>query len=64
MKQRTYAKAQAQYTDYTVQEPIELMAFLSSMMPQASRTKIKSLLSKRIVHVDNVIYLCTLNLLP
>ena len=53
MKQRTYAKAQ--YTDYTVQEPIELMAFLSSMMPQASRTKIKSLLSKRIVHVDNVI---------
>lgn len=55
MKQRTYAKARTQYTDYTVKEPIELMAFLSNMMPQASRTKIKSLLSKRIVHVDNVI---------
>lgn len=55
MKKKVYAKAQTQYTDYLVKEPIELMAFLSAMMPQASRTKIKSLLSKRIVFVDNVI---------
>ena len=55
MKTKTYAKAQAQYTDYIVKEPMELMAFLSAKMPQASRTKIKSLLSKRIVYVDNVI---------
>lgn len=57
MNKRTtpYAKARAQYTDYVVKEPMELMAFLSAMMPQASRTKIKSLLSKRIVYVDNVI---------
>ena len=55
MKTKTYAKAQAQYTDYIVKEPMELMTFLSAKMPQASRTKIKSLLSKRIVYVDNVI---------
>ena len=55
MKEKRYAKAQAQYTDYVVKEPTELMLFLSAMMPQASRTKIKSLLSKRIVYVDNTI---------
>lgn len=42
-----------QYTDYTVKEPMELMEFLAAMMPQASRTKLKSLLSKRIVFVDH-----------
>lgn len=31
------------------------MEFLATQMPQASRTKLKSLLSKRIVFVDNVI---------
>ena len=50
-----YAKARSQYTDYMVKEPMELMTFLSTVMPQASRTKIKSLLTKRIVYVDNVI---------
>ena len=54
-KERYSAKARAQYTDYTVREPMELMEFLAAMMPQASRTKLKSLLSKRIVYVDNVI---------
>lgn len=49
------ARAKNQYTNYMVKEPMELMTFLSSQMPQASRTKIKSLLSKRIVYVDNVI---------
>lgn len=48
-------KALAQYTDYVVREPMELMAFLTALMPDASRTKIKSLLSKRVVYVDNVI---------
>ena len=38
-----------------VKEPMELMEFLATQMPQASRTKLKSLLSKRIVFVDNVI---------
>ena len=48
-------KAKAQYTDYTVREPMELMEFLAARMPDASRTKLKSLLSKRVVYVDNVI---------
>ena len=48
-------KAMAQYTDYTVKEPMELMEFLAARMPDASRTKLKSLLSKRVVYVDNVI---------
>ena len=49
------ARARTQYTDYIVREPMELMEFLAAKMPDASRTKIKSLLSKRIVLVDNVI---------
>ncbi|MBQ8673036.1 MAG: RluA family pseudouridine synthase [Bacteroides sp.] len=49
------AKAQMQYTDYTVREPMELMQFLAARMPDASRTKLKTLLSKRVVFVDNVI---------
>lgn len=56
MKQKTtYAKAQNQYTDYLVREPMELMEFLASKMPQASRTKLKTLLAKRVVFVDNAI---------
>lgn len=49
------ARAKNQYTDYLVKEPAELMDFLAAKMPDASRTKLKSLLSKRIVYVDNVI---------
>lgn len=49
------ARARMQYTDYTVKEPKGLMEFLAEKMPQASRTKLKSLLSKRIVYVDNII---------
>ena len=55
MKEKRTARAQAQYTNYLVKEPMELMQFLASQMPQASRTKLKSLLSKRIVFVNNVI---------
>ncbi|MBQ8225740.1 MAG: RluA family pseudouridine synthase [Bacteroides sp.] len=49
------ARARNQYTDYLVKDPMELMEFLATKMPDASRTKLKSLLSKRIVYVDNVI---------
>lgn len=52
---RTAARARNQYTDYVVREPMTLMEFLSARMPQASRTKLKSLLSKRIVHVEQKI---------
>jgi len=52
---KTIARAKAQYTDYIVREHIELMEFLAARMPDASRTKLKTLLSKRVVLVDNVI---------
>ena len=52
-RNNTTARARAQYTTYQVKQPMELMEFLAAMMPQASRTKLKSLLSKRIVLVDN-----------
>lgn len=54
-KERIVARARTQYTDYIVKEPMELMEFLATKMPDASRTKLKSLLSKRIVYVDSVI---------
>lgn len=49
------AKARQQYTGYLVKEPMELMEFLAAKMPDASRTKLKTLLSKRVVYVDNTI---------
>ena len=54
-KEKITARARAQYTDYMVKEPMELMEFLAAKMPDASRTKLKSLLSKRIIYVDSVI---------
>ncbi|WP_297329858.1 RluA family pseudouridine synthase [uncultured Bacteroides sp.] len=54
-KEKRIARARTQYTDYLVKEPMELMDFLATQMPDASRTKLKSLLSKRIVYVDSVI---------
>lgn len=48
-------KVRANYTNYAVKEPMELMEFLAAMMPDASRTKLKTLLSKRVVLVDNAI---------
>ncbi|MDO4163133.1 MAG: RluA family pseudouridine synthase [Bacteroides sp.] len=53
--EKIVARARTQYTDYIVKEPMELMEFLAARMPQASRTKLKTLLSKRVVFVDNVI---------
>ena len=54
-KERIIARARTQYTDYMVKEPMELMEFLAAKMPDASRTKLKALLSKRVVYVDSVI---------
>ncbi|MDR0961174.1 MAG: RluA family pseudouridine synthase [Mediterranea sp.] len=54
-KEKPVARARTRYTDYTVNEPMELMTFLAAKMPQASRTKLKSLLAKRVVLVDNTI---------
>ena len=54
-KEKLVARARTQYTDYRVNEPAELMEFLAAKMPQASRTKLKTLLSKRVVYVDSVI---------
>ena len=54
-KEKITASARAQYTDYFVKEPMELMEFLAAKKPQERRTKMKSLLSKRVVYVDNVI---------
>ena len=55
MKRDLVARARTQYTNYMVKEPMGLMEFLAAKMPQASRTKLKLLLSKRVVYVDNVI---------
>lgn len=54
-KRTAAEKARAQYTDYLVKEPMGLMDFLAAKMPDASRTKLKSLLTKRVVYVDSVI---------
>lgn len=48
-------REKAKYTDYMVKEPMGLMEFLASKMPDASRTKLKSLLTKRVVFVDKKI---------
>lgn len=54
-KAKRAARVLAKYTTFPVKKPMELMDFLASQMPDASRTKLKSLLSKRVVYVDNVI---------
>jgi 23S rRNA pseudouridine1911/1915/1917 synthase len=55
MKEKKIARARSQYTDYPVHESMELMDFLMSKMPDASRTKLKELLSKQIVFVNSTI---------
>lgn len=52
---RPMARAAAKYTIYNVTEPDELMAFLIKKMDGVSRTRVKALLSNRVVLVDNVI---------
>lgn len=52
---RPMARAAAKYTIYNVTEPDELMAFLMKKMDGVSRTRVKALLTNRVVLVDNVI---------
>ncbi len=52
---RPMARAAAKYTIYNATEPDELMAFLMKKMDGVSRTRVKALLSNRVVLVDNVI---------
>lgn len=54
-KEKRATRALAKYTSFPVKKPMELMDFLASQMPDASRTKLKSLLTKRVVYVDHVI---------
>jgi len=49
------ARARSKYTNYKVYKPCELFDFLQEKMPDASRAKIKSFLSKRLVFVNKVI---------
>ena len=50
---RPRARAAAQYTIYNVTEPAELMEFLMKKMAGVSRTRVKALLSNRVVLVNN-----------
>ena len=54
-KSKPVARAKAKYTAYSVKEASELMDFLMNKIDGISRTTAKSLLSKRMVMVDNVI---------
>ncbi|CCY94088.1 RluA family pseudouridine synthase [Phocaeicola sp. HCN-6420] len=50
---RPVARAAAKYTIYNVTEPAELMEFLMKKMAGISRTRVKALLTNRVVLVDN-----------
>lgn len=50
---RPFPRAAAKYTVYPVTEPAELMEFLMKKMAGISRTRVKALLSNRVVMVDN-----------
>ena len=52
---RPMARKAAKYTILNVTEPAELMEFIIKKMDGISRNKVKSLLSNRVVLVDNVI---------
>lgn len=52
---RPMARKASQYTEFQVTEPAELMDFLMQKMSGISRNKVKSLLSNRVVLVDNTI---------
>ena len=51
-KRRSYARAQNKYTNYRVTEPTTLMEFLQEKMPEASRTRLKSFLSRRMIYIN------------
>lgn len=48
---RPVARAAAKYTIYNVTEPAELMEFLMKKMAGISRTRVKALLTNRVVLV-------------
>ena len=50
---RPRARAAAKYTVFNVHEPAELMEFLMKKMTGISRTRVKNLLTNRVVLVDN-----------
>ena len=52
---RPLARKAAKYTILNVTEPAELMDFIMKKMSGISRNKVKSLLTNRVVLVDNVI---------
>lgn len=54
-RRRNYARARNKYTNYRVHEPNTLMEFLMEKMPEASRTRIKSFLSRRMVYINKEI---------
>ena len=49
------ARAVAKYTVYNVNEPAELMDFLMQKMAGISRSKVKTMLTNRVILVDNII---------
>ena len=52
---RPVARRAAQYTTLNVTEPAELMSFIMKKMDGISRNKVKSMLTNRVILVDNVI---------
>lgn len=52
---RPVARAAAKYTIYNVSEPAELMDFLMQKMAGISRSKVKTMLTNRVILVDNTI---------
>ena len=52
---RPVARAASKYTEFQVTQPAELMEFLMQKMSGISRNKVKSLLTNRVVLVDNTI---------
>ena len=50
---RPQARPTSKYTEFKVTEPAELMAFLMKKMDGISRTRVKALLSNRVVLVNN-----------
>lgn len=54
-RKENFARARNRYTNYKVTESAELMDFLSQKMPEASRTTLKNLLSKRLVYINRII---------
>ncbi len=50
---RLQARSASKYTEFNVTEPAELMSFLMKKMDGISRTRVKALLSNRVVLVNN-----------